>query len=273
MKQDDKIIIRFGGLLVFCFDKRRKICQVGVHSSTDDHELRLRLVKRGPDPESESEQTLTLSHAQIRQFSELWLNVEGEPAMERAAERFIVGEPNEPPTDPQDWRWIVDLECLYNRKLRLRKGVLRPIVYVTTGLFYTAELSSEPYLAVPVTSTGTKRRRATSRSLGRIASVVGAHIHLTHPDQALVLRAGRNGSELFRLRREEGAKYEITVDNGDTPQAPAGGDFHYYFDAIRLKRGEPRVLLEPYGLPTLGDRAFPPCGPVETGMSDGFGFD
>jgi hypothetical protein len=268
MPQGTTVTVRFTGLLVFCFDKRRNICQVGVHSSTDDHELRLRLIKRGPDPESESEQTLTLSHAQIRQLSELWLDVEGGPTAERTAERFIIGNLNETPTDPRDYRWIVDMEDLHRHPLRLKEGVLRPIVYVTTGLFYTAELSSEPYLAIPVARTGTKRRRALARSLGRIADVVGANIQLIHPNQALVLKTGRNGPELLRLKREEGVAYEVTVENGDTPQAPPGNDFDYYYHAIELNRGEPKILLEPYGLPSFGG-IMSVCSPVGFGMSDG----
>src|SRR5262249_17434277 len=76
--QDSTVTIRFTGLLVFCFDKRRKICQIGALSK-DDHELRFRMVKRGHDPESASERTLTIPHDLTSQSSELWLDVEGEP--------------------------------------------------------------------------------------------------------------------------------------------------------------------------------------------------
>lgn len=272
MLQDATITIRFTGLLVFCFDKQRKHCQIGIHSTTDDHELRLRLIKRGPDPESESEQTRTLNHAQLRQSSELefWLDVEGDSLTQQTAEPFIAGRQDEPPSNPQDFRWVIDLEGehFYNQPLKLRRGVLKPILCVPKGLFYTAELSSEPYLALPVAATGTKQSRARGRSLGQIAKVVGANIHLTHPNQALVLRAGRNGPELWRLKREEGATYEITVENGDTPQAPPGGDFDYYYHAIELNRGEPKILIEPHGLPSFGG-IMSVCSPVGLGMSDG----
>jgi hypothetical protein len=35
--QDATVTFRFAGLLVFCFDKGHKHCQVGIHSKTDDH--------------------------------------------------------------------------------------------------------------------------------------------------------------------------------------------------------------------------------------------
>jgi hypothetical protein len=261
--QNSTVTMRFTGLLVFCFDKLRKCCQIGALSK-NDHELRFRLVKRGPDPESESERTLTIPHDLISQSSDLWLDVEGEPSpKQQTAEPFIAGDLNEPPSDPQDFRRVIDLEGehFYNRPLKVRRGVLRPILFVAKGLFYTATLTSDFYRTTPA-----------GHSLGQMAEYVGANFYLTHPNQALVLRAGRNGSELLRLNREEGTTYEITVENGDTPRAPAGSDFHYYYDAIELNRGEPKILIEPYGLPGLrGNPA--PCMPVDLGQSDGFGFD
>jgi hypothetical protein len=154
-----------------------------------------------------------------------------------------------------------------------------PILVFAKGLFYTATLTSDLYRTVPIASIGSDHphdharggpeETATGRSLGHIAEYVGAAIYLTHPNQALVMRAGQKGPELLRLEREEGATYDITIENCDTPQAPAGSDFGYYYDAIKLNKGEPRILIEAYGLPSLGGGMFPPCGPVGLGKSDG----
>jgi hypothetical protein len=164
----------------------------------------------------------------------------------------------------------VDLEGehFYNRPLKVRRGVLRPILFVAKGLFYTATLSSDPYRTVPVASTTATEMIAAGRNLGQIAEYVGANIYLTHPNQALVLRAEQNGSELLRLNKEEGATYEITVENGDTPQAPADSDFDYYYDAFELKRDEPRILLEPYGLPLFGGLSGSLCECIWLSKSD-----
>ena len=114
----------------------------------------------------------------------------------------------------------------YKRPLRVRRDVLRPILFVAKGLFYTAALTSDLYRTVPVTMNGATLTTSAGSNLGQVAEYVGANIYLTHPNQALVLRAGQNGAELLRLEREEGTTYEITIDNGDTPQAPAGSDFY-----------------------------------------------
>jgi len=269
--QDPTVTIYFAGLLVFCFDKRRKHCHIGIHSKTDDHELRLRFVKKGHSPESDSEQRLTISHDLIRRASNLWLDVEGVPyPKQRTAKPFITGNRNEPPTDPQDFRRVVDLEGerFYNRSMKLRRDVLRPILFVAKGLFYSATLTSDSYRAVPVASNGATGAIATGRSLGQIAEYVGANIYLTHANQAVVLRAGRNGSELLRFKKEEGTTYEITVENCDTPQAPTGSHFRHYYDAFKLNSGEPRILLEAYGLPAFGGESSP-CECVWLSKSDG----
>ena len=271
--QDATITLRFTGLLVFCFNRQRKRCQIGALPK--NHKLRFGVTKKGPKMENDSEQTLTIPQSLIDQASDLWLDVEGEPAPEqRTAEPFIVGKRDEPPTDPRDFRWVADLEGehFYNRPLKVRNGALRPILSMATGLFYSATLSPDLYRTVPATSNGARRRVTKGRSLGYIAEYIGANIYLTRPDQALVLRAGRNGSELLRLNNEEGSTYEITVENGDMPQAPAGSDFHYYYDAVELNRGEPRILIEPYGLPPLRGSEHP-CVPILLSKSDGFGFD
>jgi hypothetical protein len=265
-----RIRIRFRGLLVFCFDKRRRYCQIGALSK-NDHELRFHLIKRGPDPESESEQTLTIPHSFIRQSSDLWLDVEGEPSPKRqAAEPFIAGRRDVPPTDPQDFRRVIDLEGehFYNRPLKVRNGVLGPMLFITTGLFYSAKLTSDSYLALP---NGPKRARGMTKApgkLGPIAEYIGADLCL-HPKQALVLRAGRSGPELLRLEREEGVTYEVTVENLDKTQATVGRDFGHYYEAFVLNRGEPRIFPAPYGLPSFGGGEGGLCLVVWLSRSDG----
>src|SRR5262249_42278409 len=101
------LTIYFSGLLVFCFDRQRKYCQVGALSK-DDHELKLH-VKR-VCPERRSEQSLTIPDDLIHQSSTLWLDVEGEPSPKQPAEPFIIGRLEEPPTDMRDFRRVIDLE-------------------------------------------------------------------------------------------------------------------------------------------------------------------
>lgn len=85
---------------------------------------------------------------------------------------------------------------------------------------------------------------------------IGANFYFTRPNQSLVLRTGQ-GQELLRLNKEDGVTYEITLENCDTPQAPPGTHFSYYYDAFDLKPGEPKILIEKCGLPAFGGMSSP----------------
>jgi hypothetical protein len=269
--QDATVTFRFAGLLVFCFDKRSKHCHVGIHSKTDDHELRLRFVKKGPGLLNESEQRLTVSHALLRQASDLWLDVEGDPSPDnRIAEPFIIGSQDDPPTDPNDFRRVIDLEGehFYNRPLRVKRDVLRPILVFAKGLFYTATLKSDLYVTVPVVPGGTTAAIEAGRSLGLIAEYVGANVYISNT-QALVLRWGGGGPEILRLCKEEGITYEIWVENVDASGAVPGSHFSHYYEAFEMRPDEPRILIDVSGLPSMRGGIGIPCEVVRLSKSDG----
>ena len=270
LPQNPTVKFSFRGLLAFCFNSRLKHCQIGV-LSTDDHEMRCQLIKKRSDPGSEEEQSLTISHGLLGQTSELWLDVEGGVTSgRRPAEPFIAGRWDEPPTDPRDFRWVANLEgpLFYDRPLKVRSGALRPILVITTGLFYSAKLTSDSYLALPEVPKGVRGATKAPGKLGQIAECIGADLCL-HPNQALVLRAGWNGPELLRLEREEGVTYEVAVENLDKTQATVGRDFGHYYEAFELNQEEPRIFPVPYGLPSFGGGLGGICFVVWLSRSDG----
>ena len=264
LPQNPTVTLYFTGLLVFCFEKQFNYCQIGIHSKTDDHELKLRLVKKTTNPKSNSEQNLAIPHGMIRNTKDLWLDIEGAPPpKQQAAKPFIVGKRNQPPSDPQDFRHVVDLEGehFYNRRLKIRKGVLRPSLFIAKGLFYTATLTSQSFLAVSASndsdhshghSHASSPTHTTDHNLGRIADIIGVNLYLDRIGQSVVLRAGRNGAELLRLTKEKNTTYEITIDNGPNDQAPTGGHFGHYYDAVELKSSESKILVAAKGVTAQG---------------------
>lgn len=278
--EDSTVTLRFTGLLVFCFKKQPKCCQIGIHSKSDDHELRIRLVKKESGLEIGSEEALTISHGFLRDVSDLWLGVEGSPSpKQKTAMPFIAGNPDQPLADPQDFRQVMDLEGehFYNHPMKLKKGVLKPSLFVAQGLFYSATLSPRSYWAVPVSPNGGGHQHthevagpaAAGKSLGRVAEYVGVNIYLDHPNQTIVLRVGRKGPELWRLKREADRAYEITVDNGPTTGAPAGSHFEQYYDAFELAPSEPKILLETEGVTTRNISGV--CDVIQLSKSNGLG--
>ena len=258
------VTLYFTGLLVFCFEKEFKYCQIGIHSKTDDHELKLRLVKKTANPKTSSEQNLAIPHEMIRSTKDLWLDIEGmPPPKQQKAKPYIVGKRNQPPSDPQDFRHVVDLEGehFYNRRLKIRKGILQPSLFIAKGLFYTATLTSQPFQTALASNDSdhshahshtSASTQAAGHSLGRIADIIGVNIYLDRIGQAVVLRAGRNGAELLRLTKEKNTSYEISIDNGPNDQAPPGGHFGHYYDAVELKPSESRIVVVAKGVTAQG---------------------
>ncbi len=262
------ITIYFKGLLAFCFGEGFKYCQVGFHTKAKGHEVRVGIYKKRANRIAGAVPTLRFSHEMIRSSSDLWLDVEGEvPPKQQTAEPHIVNGQDRPLIDDQDFRHVVDLEGenFYNRPLKIKDGVLTPSLFISKGLFYAAALTEHGYKTVLADSTGNGQHHAHSpteanslehvsgRRIGRVATHVGANVYLDHESQAVVLRAGsREGAELFRLNKEEDTTYEITIENYDT-QAPVGGDFSYYYDAIALNPGESKILIEPNGGSSVDD--------------------
>ncbi len=272
---DPTVTIHFTGLLVFCFEEDFKHCQIGVHSQSKNHELSIRIVKKQPGPVISSVQTLTLGHDLIRQASHLWLDIEGPaPALHQGAEPFVVGIANEPPDHEQDFRHMIDLEGehFYDRPLKVKSNdVLKPSLFITKGLFYTSARTAKSFQRVPEADAGgghthnhahgTTSGAMTSHNLGKIGEYVGVNIYLDDKDQAVVLKAGQNGPELLRLKKEEDTTYEITVENGPTPHSHVGNHFAFYYDAFELNAGEQKMVLEPAGAGFQTIDA-PPCNPI-----------
>lgn len=266
---DPTITIRFTGLLAFCFGKHFKYCQVGIHTKAIGHEVRVGVSQKRHGQIITAIPMLKFSHDMIRHSSDLWLDIEGAtPPKQQTVKPYIVNIQGSTLIDDQDFRHVVDLEGenFYNRRLKIKDGVFGLSFYISNGLFYTAALTSHKYIAVSTVddrhhhahpTTGTDGARHDSgRRLGRIAMSVGANIYLDH-GQALVLRAGKKGSaELFRLDKEEGVTYDITVDNDDnglSPPSRPGNHFGLYYDALDLNPREPKILIEPNGSIQTGD--------------------
>jgi len=275
------VTIYFTGLLVFCFNKDKKHCQIGIHSQSDDHELKIRIVKKRDNTFIDSVQNLTIPHHMIREGSDLWLDVESSsPARQHLAERYLVGDYSKPPTDPQDFRHVIDLEGehFYNRQLKIKKRVLNPSLFVCDGLFYTARLTSVSYQTFVADATGNAHKHGGQgpaiASIGKVAAYVGANIYLSDSNEAVVLRAGQNGSKLFSLKRQnDETSYEITLENGPAPNVPAGDHFAYFYDAVDLTSNEPRILVTPTGMEgkqSTTKTGSDDCRSLQLGQTTGF---
>ena len=116
-----------------------------------------------------------------------------------------------------------------------------------------------------------RKREIPAKAIHRkdtIAEYVGANVYLADA-QALVLRWGRNGSELLRLYKEEGTTYKIWIENVDASGAIPGAHFSHYYDEVEIHPHESRILIDVCGLPPMRGGLGSPCEVVRLSKSAG----
>jgi len=138
--------------------------------------------------------------------------------------------------DPEDFRWVIDLEGkeFHDSKLAITNpALLKPVFYLTDGVFYTQQKSAD------------MQGRVTWESdnpwlfVGKVADAIAADIYLDKKGGEVILRSDAKGSEPLRLKREPGVKYEIAVSNERHHFMAMGGgtDFRYWYDVFRDDAG------------------------------------
>jgi hypothetical protein len=168
-----------------------------------------------------------------------------------------------PPPNPRDFRWIIDLEArdLHNRNLSRELDTRRflLVLYVRHGEFYTRMKS--PYL---------RRGRADGSSpevpYGCIAAVTGCDIKFEDGGEVKLMAGGSEGSEVFKFRPDANTIYEFSNAPPDVPTAEPyspdeGGHFHMYYDKLFIQAPQDQFHLEESDLapspnPTICGAAF-----------------
>lgn len=132
--------------------------------------------------------------------------------------------------DPRDFRWAVDLEGkeFYNQQLTTKQNQLGPVMRVTSGEFYT-KTRTLPLLR--------NKGNGTFEYFGRAADEIATGWNGDGGD--VVLRSGKSGKEILRLKAKPGTSYEIVVENEYMTEAHAANShFGYYYQLITKPRDE-----------------------------------
>ncbi len=167
-------------------------------------------------------------------------------------------DPNDPKVGRENYKWIIDFENseLHDAELGKISNILRPVIHINNGEFYTHKVSEDKYICV--------RGNTTHRPFGHVAETIGARINLGDEDHVIV----RIGTQSWTLPRKPGATYEVHFENlrqghgsHDTehrvaapPAHPGSSDLQYYYQAFDVpateafdfepeaKRGDPPLI-------------------------------
>ncbi len=251
----------FDGLLVLAVNKNENICEFGVVNAPD-HVLRIKaekVIANGePIPLPDISRDLP-SEGNIRidaPKSAMAHGVQFFGDLKRPFRRLIGGD------DPQDFRWLVDLEGkeFHNKKLTLKPGFPNQRIIVSRGLFYTHDLI-DIQLVLPDTT-------VLKRS---VASPIGCNLDLDAGEEFVLTYGPDDQKTEIVMAAEEGVTYRIKIlnnpkddqhvgHNGGSQPNDLSTHFHFYYDeAVEVgidKKFD--ILSRPMGREGLGPNR--PCG-------------
>lgn len=190
---------------------------------------------------------------------DLWLDFD---VASKGVERFMVGDEfnrlSPTPEPEKDVRWVVDPENseFHNQPLRFDPNGITPCLYITKGLFYSAERSNPAITGSVVRVGGGKP----DLDLHSVTTTIGADIIIDEPEGKALLQWSRDADPFLILsNREAGVHYEIFVNNSPalTGQMPERDFSRYYQSVLGLPPTQRFELQYP-----LGGAANAPCSPI-----------
>ena len=250
----------FDGLFFLCFNTDGKPdntdpvgeCRVGFLTVAPQHLITISgkqtTVVGGVEVTKEFKKILT--HAEARSM-QIDINVPGvqSPSVTRKGHALAIDRANPTETTKEYFKWLIDLESfeLHNTKLPLIPNVLKPVMHINIGEFYTKELSLVKYFRTKVDTA--------NADFGNVAAISGVRI-TTLPQNKAFLKIG---AATLDLVTQPGETSEVIFQNrcpkcdekklGDLHLS----DFPLHYHAFDVK------VLDQYDFDYPGVSAFPPA--------------
>lgn len=263
LPSDPSVTIDFDGLIVLVHDEERRLCQAGIHTQAPHHALQIS-VRKNRSKEVEWPKTQADwdgAHRRVKAVAPLWLYVDsggGRQESDFSAELYKPDDLD----DPQSFGHVLDFEAgFYKRPLGFRSDSLA-VLNVAQGVFYSSETGL--FLVKPLDERQDSDEAEEVEKI-RAASKVTASIEARSAggvERSLVLEQERpERKTLFRLKLEEGTRYEIEVKNIPEHEMDDSVADHFlqYYKLFPLKEGEKRFVVEPFSRRSEESTDSPPC--------------
>lgn len=210
--------IIFDGLFFFCFNSGgdppnpavtdpASECRIGFLTTAPRHVITISGERKIPvgDQTVKEKFDLTLTHKQVRKIAQISLDVPGvvSPSVSREGHGESIDRNNPTEANKKHFQWIIDMEHpnLHATKLTLVPGVLKPVMHVNIGKFYTESLSDVKYNLTKVDEE--------PKPFGKVAARTGLKID-TLPQGKASLRIGDLNLPLVE---KAGATCEVILKN------------------------------------------------------------
>jgi hypothetical protein len=249
----------FDGLFFFCFNTLgnpavidpASECRVGFITTAPQHVITISGTQTDPNG-IKTEFEIPLTHAQARSI-QIDLDVPGvtSPCITRKGHRDPINRATPTEDTKEFFKWIIDLENneMHNVRLPLIQNVLKPVMHINIGEFYTEKLSIVKYFRTRVDTPDT--------DFGNVAACTGVRI-ATLPQNRAYLNVG---TSTVPLVTQPGATCEVVIKN----RCPACdidhqvirdlhlSDFPHHYDAFNVN------ALSQFDFDYEDTHAFPPA--------------
>jgi hypothetical protein len=225
------VTIYFDGLLVFCYDKRQKRLQVGIHTEAHFHALSIKVRERG---QSTNLQSLILEHERIKEIAPLFLYVENKRSSMASSGAATLYKPDDP-SYSQAFANVIDLQSKSFHKhdhLKVKPNILAPL-NILNGEFYSAIIGE-----------ATRKNLDCDPNpfnLGLVATRAAADISNTSGN--LILRSNDHKADpIIKLALSDEKHYEVSIFNEPTlAPMPDADHTHHQSGCCAPQNGESRI--------------------------------
>lgn len=228
-EQSTVVKVFFTGLLLLHIDEEEEYCEARIHNRESCHHLTIRVVrKRAGRPD----EVLWRHNGPLNDH--LWIDVVDDSRSLELYKHGTLDKSNPLPEQDTDIRWAIDLEGIefHKRPLEIDLEGVRPCIYLTSGLFYTA-LRTDPKKVKDLRRIGGGEDPL---YLYSVASIVGANISLVRPGASVILQFAKQDEPFLALYKPDSNEtytYEVYVENEPIllTQRPYR-DFRKYYQVI-----------------------------------------
>lgn len=200
----------FNGLFFLCFNTEGKPadedpageCRIGFLTTAPQH---LITITGGPVGMNKPDFSFALNHNAVRKL-QLALDIPGvvPPSVTRKGHKLPIQRMLPTEETKEYFQWIIDLENaeMHRKKLTLIPNVLKPVLKINTGEFYTKDLSKVKYFRTRVDEP--------DEDFGAMAAVTGVRIAALPQGKAFLKFSD---AVSFPLVAPAGKTYEVTFTN------------------------------------------------------------
>jgi hypothetical protein len=244
---ESTVTVNFDGLMLFCFDEEKRLCEAKIHTAAEGHRMKIKVQAAG-----EIIEEAVIGQEELKTLHPLALFVDGGEGFSSIANSASKGE---------DYDAILDLEGahFYQRRLKMKEGRYESSLYLHQGVIGAGNFFDDCFEVKQSLFESLKfewesreeweafKSEALRSDPGSIVKIpegsardASATIRLRE-GQSFRLMSGRTKTDLL-AKLAYGADYQIDIKYNDIHEPRSLADcvgFAHHCEAMELGEGEP----------------------------------